>query len=1333
MKHYLTFVILILLLTFHVHAQQTRFYGNGELSCNLITDICQDGDGFIWIGTAHGLNKFDGWDFSYYYNHEEDTTSLLSNYVLCLFKDSDESLWVGSNKGLQYYQPYENRFVNIQFPSGMHPTVENIIELHNGEIWITTSGWGVFTVDKEIMQARIIQEITDVSGTSSFGTIYQDRSNCIWLPLPSRKVLRIVDGTTKTYQVFETPGTISSFVEDAEGRLFVSFYSQVCQWEPVNRKFVSLKNETGNFMSPQMLHTQKGRIYISSYGQGIRYIDTDSLEIKKADHINVRHINPDNLKIGSMFEDRIGNVWFGCFQRGVLMLPNEKPSFSYWDFSFMGYDTDLTISSFYKDPDGRIWVGTDHGVLMELDEDGRVKRSWHDRDSGLVYMLEDSEGNFWIGRRYGGVSLFNKRTGQFKMMPEVQVKNIKWIVEGPDRKIYFSVFGDGLLVYDLSAKSWHTITGTTPMKTDARLKNVWINTMLRDSKGRIWLGHYSGVSCYDAVNECFLELDDDVVAVLEKAICYALLEDSQGNIWLGTSHGLYMYNPQADKLFHYATNEDSLESAICGLAEDKAGNIWCSTFKGIRKISPDNGKIITFLSGNGLLEKEYSRGIYFQDADGEIYFPSIQGITHFRPEDIRIPGLTEEPVLTGLYLNNQPVSPQDQSNGHRISKSVWTETTGLILSHTDNSFSLTFSTINFRAPGNISFEYKVTEADDKWTILPLGANRITYNNLSIGKHLLQVRVNENGVYTPVRNLELTILPPWYLSVPARIVYGMLILTIITLILYWQYKLMQKKRIEELNEEKMKFFINISHEIRSPMTMIISPLSMLLKKDYDEVTTKALHSMYRNTTRILTLINQMLDIRKIDKGQMRMTYSETDLVAFIQELIKVFDYQANERKIELSFEHRPESLPVWIDRNNFDKVLVNLIANALKFTPEGGNISLMLTTGEDPKTKGPLRQYAQISITDSGVGLDEKTIDRIFDRFYQDKTNALSGSGIGLNLCKTLVLLHHGKITAANRDDSQGSTFTIRIPLGNSHLSNDEIVARDSSPRIILHQNQATEHIVNQKKLAVKSKTRSKVLIIDDSEELLSYLKEELDILYKVITCNNAEDGLRTALEQNPDLIISDVVMPGMDGFTLLRKIKNNANISHIPVVLLTSKTDYDNRIKGWDKGADAILTKPFNTEELILICTNLITNRIRLKGKFSGIQDQEDKAKPVELKSFDEEFMGKVMSVINTNMENPGFNVETLANEVGLSRVQLYRRLKELSGMPSAEFIRNIRLRHAVELLKAKKINVSQVAYKVGYNNPALFSIAFKKYYGVSPSEFSEKEEGEDEKEEAKG
>jgi DNA-binding response OmpR family regulator len=506
-----------------------------------------------------------------------------------------------------------------------------------------------------------------------------------------------------------------------------------------------------------------------------------------------------------------------------------------------------------------------------------------------------------------------------------------------------------------------------------------------------------------------------------------------------------------------------------------------------------------------------------------------------------------------------------------------------------------------------------------------------------------------------------------------------------------------------------------------MTLVISPLEKLMKEHHDEATQRTLERMYRNTRRILGLINQLLDIRKIDKGQMIIKCNETDLVGFIEELFDVFEDQACRRQIQFTFEHHVEKLLVWIDRNNFDKILMNLLSNAFTYTPDGGTITVLLTSGIDDSIWGPLRHFAEIRIIDTGTGIDEDKLKKIFTRFYQaqnEPTFGTIGSGIGLNLSRTLIELHQGVIHAYNRKDVQGSSFCIRIPLGKTHLKKENLATSEPHSRVLLQQQAAfTEPTATEKKV-VRSKTNYKILVVDDEAELRDFLQQELKGTYKVLTACNGNEGLQIALSQMPQLIVSDVMMPEMDGFTFVKRLKSNANTSHIPVILLSSKTAHEDRMAGLDKGADAYLTKPFNIEELALLVSNLINSRLILKGKFSGAQDGQDKVKPLDLKSSDEILMERIMATINEHMSSLELSVSMLAAEVGLSRSQLHRKLKELTGISAGDFIRNIRLKQAAELLKGRKMNVSQVAYAVGFANQTHFSTTFKKFYGISPVEY---------------
>ena len=515
-----------------------------------------------------------------------------------------------------------------------------------------------------------------------------------------------------------------------------------------------------------------------------------------------------------------------------------------------------------------------------------------------------------------------------------------------------------------------------------------------------------------------------------------------------------------------------------------------------------------------------------------------------------------------------------------------------------------------------------------------------------------------------------------------------------------------------------------------MTLIINPLEKLLAEKKGGEVQKTYLMIYRNAQRILRLINQLMDIRKLDKGQMFMKFRETDMVGFIDDVMLTFDYMARKKKIHFCFEHVMPQLKVWVDMNNFDKILMNIFSNAFKYTPEQGEITVTLSTGRDSTRRDPLKEYFEITVTDNGIGLDREKIERIFERFYQidnDVTKSNFGTGIGLHLSRSLVELHHGIILAENREDAPGSRFIIRIPLGSAHLRTDELedVEAIITPHTVLVKPEKTdlegafeEEEDEESKKAGKSKNRMRILIVEDEEEILSYLKEELEGDYRIMTRKNGREAYDTILADTPDLVISDIMMPEMDGLSLCRKIKQNTNVNHVPVILLTAKSKPEDTMEGMATGADAYMVKPFNTELLKSTIANLIANRKLLKSKFSGAQQQEDKVQKLSMKSADEILMSKIMKVINENLSNPDLNVEMLAANVGLSRVHVHRKLKELTNLSARDFIKNIRLQQAAALLKEKKLTVSEVAYATGYTNLSHFSSSFKEVHGMSPKEY---------------
>jgi signal transduction histidine kinase/DNA-binding response OmpR family regulator len=581
-----------------------------------------------------------------------------------------------------------------------------------------------------------------------------------------------------------------------------------------------------------------------------------------------------------------------------------------------------------------------------------------------------------------------------------------------------------------------------------------------------------------------------------------------------------------------------------------------------------------------------------------------------------------------------------------------------------------------------------------------------FNHLPSGTYRIEVRAIDNGVVSESRVFTLVVTPPWYRSTLAYIIYALALAALI-LLGGWLYRRRMRQR---LDEDKMKFLINATHDIRSPLTLIMGPLDKLRRRGLDAEAQEDLGVIERNAQRILSLVNQILDVRKIDKQQMHLHCRETDMAEFVRTIYQVFEYTARERGIDYTFDAPTESVKAWIDRTQFDKVVSNLLSNAFKYGSDNGEISLHLTTGHDDHAHGALKDYVELTVADIGTGMRDETLLHLFDRFYQgagEKSGNVLGTGIGLNLCKMIVDMHHGTITGRNRTDGQrGSVFTVRLPLGTAHLDQAELDTSEETPQSV------------RLSTGRQPSTTFRVLIVDDDEELARFVAQELASYYYFAMSHNGKDGLKELLTNDYDLVISDVMMPEMDGFTMLRMIRTNVNISHLPVIMLTSKSDIGNRLEGLEKGADAYLTKPFNVSELHATIDNLIATRLRLRGKFSGSQKPIDKVKQIEVKGNDEQLMERIIKSVNDHLSDSDFGVDTICQDAGISRAHLHRKMKEMTGIPVSEFIRNIRMEQAARLLKEQKLNITQVAYTVGFSSLPYFSAVFRKHFGISPREF---------------
>lgn len=1346
--------VIYVISSFTAYAQTGRFYTtDGGLSSSLINHFFQDSKGFMWTATEYGLNSFDGLRFANYWHVSGDSTSIKNNYVRTLFEDSRQNLLIGCIDGLMRYDRETNTFSEIPMIRAgkqVFPHVTQMQELHNGEIWMTTTGQGMFRLDEQRKQAVSVDELLRQSNYNFQSCFYEDSYYNLWIGTYGNGLICYMPAT-KEARVFKYPtlndNNIAAIIEDKQGNLFVG--TQKRGLSCYNRKkntFTPVPYVGNGALSVYCMALVDGQLLVGTDGQGLKLYNPVKKQLEDYT-INTAPMDFSEGKIHTILEDKDKNLWLGLFQKGIVLIPKQSNPFEYYGSKSTYYNPigQGCVMSIFQDSNQHLWIGADNEGIYELDAEGGCLRHYqpgsssHSVANTIMCIYEDSEKNLWLGSYTRGIAKLNRKTGVCDYSLPVDNEKILSITEDKQKNLYIGTLGSGFYQYNLqtgSLKHYESAKDETGDLKRNELVNDWINYIFCDSEGFIWLGHYKGVSCFNPLTGSFINYRQ-VNTLISGCVGYAIQEDYSGNIWAGTTDGLYCFNKKTEELKRFTTADGLSNNVICGLCEDSRHDIWLSTYMGISKYDVKNNRFVNYYSGDGLQGNEFTHGAFYKDKKGKIYFGGINGVTYFSPESIGSVSKETNVWVMDFYVFNHPIHKNSLSGGEPVIDTSVQDANQFRLSYKDNTFSIVFSTLQYNNPEQISYQYKVDELGSQWLSTEPGVNRVTYNNLPPGQYTFQVRALNYGNYSETRTVKILITPPWYQTWWAYCVYitlaGLLVLGIVNYILSrmrHRREIMKREHAEQLNEAKLQFFINISHEIRTPMTLIINPLEKLLADKRDGELHKTYLMIYRNAQRILRLINQLMDVRKLDKGQMFMKFRETDMVGFIADLMQTFEYMARKKNIRFVFKHEMPQLKVWIDLNNFDKVLMNILSNAFKYTPDGGEVQVSLSTGRDITRRDALRDYFEIVITDSGIGIDRNKIERIFERFYQidnDVTKSNFGTGIGLHLSRSLVQLHHGIIFAENREDAPGSRFIIRIPLGSAHLRTDELETVDADT-VMFHTvdkpvlAKLEEELMMEEEepqTGTKAKTRLRILVVEDEIEIKAYLKSELSDEYKVETCNNGKEAYDLILRDTPDLVISDVMMPEMDGLALCRKIKQNTNVNHVPIILLTAKSKPEDTLEGMETGADAYMVKPFNTELLKRTIANLIANRRLLRNKFSGAQQQEDKIEKITMKSGDEILMGKIMKVVNEHLDDPALNVEMLASEVGLSRVHVHRKLKELTNLSTRDFIKNIRLQQAATLLaQDHKLTVSEIAYATGYINLSHFSSSFREKYGMSPKEY---------------
>ena len=1257
---------------------QSHFYTSEKLSSNQITQICQDKDGYIWIGTEYGLNKYDGYRFTNYLHDKNNPHSVSSNVISHLFLDADGTLWVGTQMGLDRYNPEENQFISVEMKGATSiPRINAIVQEDKHHLLVGTAGYGLFRLDT---RDNSTQKVNDYAKADNnyFSYIYIDEKGCFWKSGYGNAIIRRMPNGK--IEEFQSPyGTVTGFVGYEGGVLMVCNHGLLFYR---NDKMMTDYLDPGELRGKDLLlRTAKcdknGNLFIGTMGNGLWWVPRGERMMRRYDFQNAS-LDLNTATIWSLFQDNKENLWVGCLKRGLLLIPQHQSPFHTWKFIDQHLTTGGSLASICAGDNGMTWCAVQNNGIFGFDAQGRLV-AHPASPEGTFLIYRDGMGNYWIGTNTG-LFAYNPITGESRQKTSFESGYINTITDDGNGHIFYSVYSKGFYSYDTQSGDLKHFSFFDPDGPRGRLHNDWVTRLKFDSRGKLWICTASGINCYDPVADHFHPYGWDVI--LDYNAVETVYETHDHQILFGTNNGLYIYDTHQKTAKPFPGAQILENKVVGGIVEDYSGDIWVSTTMGLWQYKRVDNQFVGYVYGNGLASREYISGVSMRTDDGRIWFGFSDGITSFDPEDLkRINNDVDQVHLTGIYVGGKALPGKKHFS----------------LDFIDNTFSMEFSSLNYANADNVIYEYRLNGARE-WGQTEAGRNVVSFTHLQPGSYILEVRAYDNGSYTDTEVYHIIIKAPWYKSSWAYLIYIIIILTVGGSLM-WTYF---RRRRQELDEEKMKFLINATHDIRSPLTLIMSPLHKLMKRDFDPDVKNDLKTIEHNAQRVQNLVTQILDIRKIDKQQMHLQCQETDMVQYVGNLLKSYEYTAKERAITFSYSPDLDKLDVWFDRKAMDKVVDNLLSNAFKYTYDSGEIIVRVSAEEG--------RNAVLQVLDNGMGIKGDPR-KLFDRFYQGSSSRsmhIEGTGIGLNLCKMMVEMHHGTIEAANRSDDQGSVFTVRIPLGCEHLKKEELLLAEEK----------------EKGAKVKRQSSYRVMIVDDDEEIGSYISQELGCYYNITPVTSGRDALRLLLGAEPDrqfdLVVSDVMMPEMDGFTLLRMIKTNMNINHLPVVMLTSKAAVANRLEGLEKGADAFLAKPFDMDELHMVINNLISKNLRLKGKFSGTQQQKDKIEEKQIKGNDELLMERIMKVVNDHLDDSDFSVDALTKEVGISRAQLHRKMKDMTGLPVSEFIRNIRLEQAVRLLEEQKINVTQVAYSVGFSNLGHFSTVFRKQFGISPTEYVE-------------
>jgi signal transduction histidine kinase/ligand-binding sensor domain-containing protein/DNA-binding response OmpR family regulator len=1330
------------------HINFTSITAKDGLVSNSIFAILKDRHGLMWFATTDGLNKYDGTNFTVYRNITDDSASLRANEVLALHEDKAGSLWIGTGGGgLSLYNRQKNSFEHFHFHNtglSRNAVVKSICSDYRGMLWIAPYA-SLYVMDPGSRSISRV-DLPDADGNpvkTVVECVFEDSKHRIWIGT-EHGLFRYTIATNSFRRFLYREGDPSSLAhdhvraiaEDRSGSIWVGTTNGLSKLEPDEQHFATYRHTPGNKESLSnnrvncMVADNDGLLWVGTMnGMNVFHVTTQKVTTYNTEDGNIFSLTSKSISCG--YFDKAGIYWFGSFMRGInkydrnINLFGLKPSST---FNKYGGPSPI-VSNFAENGPENVYFSTLDGGLYQFNHrtgevhqtdirlNGKIVRPM-----AIMALHMARENRLLIGTYGFGVIIMNTRTGKTEQVITGNISgnpynnNIYCITEDSKGNTWvgtngagISVIRDNKVIVRYSAK---------PSGVNERLLpiNAYIRAIVEDADKNIWIGtHGGGLAVYQPVSDTWTIYDQNNSQLPSNKI-QSLLRDSRGMMWVGTDGGgLSLFNKQKKQFISFTEKDGLQNTTIYQIVEDLRGQLWLSTNTGISSMDPASQKFRNFTSYHGVQNSNFFHGSGIRLSGGKILFGGLEGINYFNPAGFTVNHNVPKVLLTDLKISHKSVTAgSDAPIKEHISVAK-----EIRLDYKQN-FALSFVALNYTLAKQNLYAYKLEGFDKDWNYTGTN-NTASYMNLDPGNYVFHVKASNNdGVWNTGEPLiSIYVKPPFWRTTLAYIFY---ILAIAALLLYSRYRVMsrlrkkflleqerqQAKRLQELDRVKLKFLTNLSHDLRTPISLISGPIEQLIDGEKTNTKLDKLYIIRRNAKRLLNLVNQLLDFRKMEEHELALQLSKGEFISFVKDVSESFRDLSERKHINFSFSSTMLRLEALFDPDKIERILFNLLSNAFKFTLEGGSISVVLENS--PAPGDDKHEWVTIKVIDSGLGIPKETLDRIFDRFFQNDSSAAVlnyGTGIGLSITKEFVKMHGGTIDVES-EPGTGSTFTIHIPLGT--VTETAVAMQPPAPIM--------EKAVSSKKVNGKENMKGlpMILLVEDNEDFRFYLKDNLRNNYMIIEAINGKEGWQKALAHHPQLIVSDISMPEVNGIDMVNKLKADKRTSHIPVILLTALTNQQHQIKGLESGANDYVTKPFNFEVLNAKIKSLLELNSAMKSTYAK---QITLTPPdVRIDSSDEVLLQEIVHFLEQNITNSQLSVEGLSKQFGMSRSTLYTKLLQITGQTPVEYIRSFRLERATILMEKSNMTIAEIAYQVGFRTPNYFARSFKQKFGMLPSEY---------------